>query len=250
MNKQEYSIYGLIGASLVHSFSQKYFKQKFAQNLNWSNYDYQILEVKELSKLREKISDLDWAGFNVTIPHKEAILPLLDEISVEAQAIGAVNTVKIISENRWVGYNTDAKGFLKALGGIAPSSRALILGTGGASKAVQYALDTIGVESTKVSREEGKADLTYEVLDEMIIRQHSLIVQCTPLGTYPDTNSLPNIPYEALTEHHYCFDLVYNPPLTAFMNRCSSQGAKVTNGYEMLIHQAEAAWAIWQSKQG
>ncbi len=234
----------MIGRTLGHSFSQRYFEEKFALNPLWEACEYALLELENLKDLRDIIRRLGWSGFNVTIPYKEQVLGFLDEISEDAQKIGAVNTVKITSEGRWMGYNTDMEGFLGALGNFRPG-QALLLGTGGASKAVRYGLESRGVTVHTVSRAFGNGDYTYEGLSPEQIVKHKLIVNCTPLGSYPDIESCPQIPYEAATEAHLFYDLVYNPPQTQFLKRAATRGARTLNGYQMLINQAEASWKIW-----
>lgn len=243
--------FGLIGHPLCHSFSQAFFTEKFSRegiDARYLNFDIeQAPEVIDILK-----DDDTLAGFNVTIPHKVSIIRLLDFVSDGAKAIGAVNVVKVTRKNNQIslaGYNTDVIGFRNSL---LPHlnkeiTNALILGTGGASKAVSYALESLGIDAKFVSRTKKENTLTYSELDADIIHQHKLIVNTTPLGTWPDTESCPPIPYDAITANHICFDLVYNPPQTTFMSCAAQMGAKTINGLEMLHLQAEAAWHIWNA---
>lgn len=239
--------YGLIGRKLGHSFSQKYFSQKFAEQHIAA--DYALCEIATSDELGTLLAG-DWSGLNVTIPYKTAIIPYLDQLDDTAAAIGAVNTIKFITDNgtrRLVGYNTDAIGFEQSLRPLLRPhhQRALVLGTGGASKAVTFVLDKLGIEWIYVSREAGPRRLDYAETDSETIASHTLIINTTPLGMFPDTESYPDIPYKALTDKHLLFDLVYNPPQTAFMARGEHYGATTKNGLEMLHLQAEAAYRIW-----
>ena len=243
--------FGLIGFPLGHSFSRKYFTEKFTRE-GISDTDYllfEIPEIEEVGAVVEKHPDL--CGFNITIPYKEQIFPFLNELDAAAKAIGAVNVVKII-DGKLKGYNTDFVGFRDSLQdflGSAKPQKALILGTGGASKAVAYALQSMGIAYLYVSRTAKNGSISYGQLHESPhwIKDHHLIVNTTPLGTYPNTEDHPDIPYEMLGEEHYLYDLVYNPAVTSFMKSGKQNGAKVSNGYDMLIRQAEAAWDIWNS---
>lgn len=241
-------LYGLIGYPLGHSFSQKYFTDKFVKE-DIQDAEYRNFPISSITGLPELLkSHPTLSGFNVTIPYKEQVIPYLDSIDPEAKAIGAVNCVKI-EDGKLTGYNTDVYGFrnslLDLIGGQRPA--ALILGTGGASKAVKYVLSDLGIPHIMVSRTPANGRLTYGGLNEEIIDKHKLIVNTTPLGTFPNTESFPDIPYGLLTEGHFLFDLVYNPSETEFMKQGIVQGAKASNGYDMLTGQAERAWAIWQS---
>lgn len=248
---------GLIGYPLGHSFSARYFNDKFAREGISGHYDlYPIRDIGELPLLLKQHPDL--SGLNVTIPYKEQILPFLDEVSDEAKIIGAVNVVRIVRSGggtpRLTGYNSDTTGFSDSL---APLLRpdiksALILGTGGASKAVAYSLRGFGIDVTFVSRNPLSQDanmIGYDDLTDRILRQNLLIVNTTPLGMYPDTDTAPDIPYNFITGNHICYDLIYNPELTLFMKRCAGHGATVKNGLEMLHRQAEKAWEIWSSDE-
>lgn len=241
--------FGLIGKKLSHSFSADFFNEKFSREGIKAKYElFPLPEISDLKILLQEKPDL--RGLNVTIPYKEDVLPYLDYISKEAKEIGAVNVIRIdkrANKNFLSGFNTDAIGFRESLksfiGGDINS--ALILGTGGASKAVKYSLDQLGINSLLVSREEGKGNLTYTGITPEIMKENLLIINTTPLGTFPDVESCPDIPYHLLTSVHFCYDLVYNPSVTEFMKRSLQFGAKVKNGLEMLCLQALAAWDIW-----
>lgn len=243
--------YGLIGFPLGHSFSAAYFTRKFQEEeiaAEYNNYPMQSVD-----DIRTFVSDTpQLQGFNVTIPHKESVLPHLDELSIAAQQIGAVNVVKVERNNngiRLLGYNTDFIGFRDSLRPLLTERvhKALVLGTGGASKAVTYALRSMDIEPQLVSRTRRKDILSYEDLDREIIKNHPLIVNCTPLGTFPNIEGAPPIPYEHLTAENILYDLVYNPSETRFMILGKQQGAVVKNGLEMLHLQAQAAWKIWNA---
>ena len=241
--------FGLIGFPLTHSFSRKYFTQKF-QEEHISDAVYELFELPELQKLPELIlQNPELKGLSVTIPHKQNVIPLLDELDETAAKIGAVNTIKI-SGGKLKGYNTDVIGFRESLKNFLPqnfTSKALILGTGGAAQAVKAALNELQIPFQSVSRNADSGDLTYEELTAEIIEKHQLIINTTPLGTYPEIEICPPIPYGFLTPDHFLFDLVYNPEETLFMKNGRGKGAKTKNGYEMLVLQAEAAWQIWNS---
>lgn len=240
--------YGLIGESLGHSFSKKYFRNKFEDEER--NDSYENIEVASPVLLENflKKSKTDFKGFNVTTPYKQAIMPFLDRIDSEAKKIGAVNTVKVSATNKLIGYNTDHYGFALTLSDYVPikEKTALILGTGGASKAIAYVLETMGFDYKFVSRK-GVGDIfRYEDLTDQVIAQHYLIINCTPLGTYPNVLACPSLPYQSITQDHVLIDLVYNPSETEFLKRGFVNGARVSNGYKMLEHQAKKAWTIWQ----
>jgi len=242
--------YGLIGKSLGHSFSKTYFEQKF-NLLDILDCEYQNFEMPTVNGLLALVQTKpDLAGLNVTIPYKESILPLLDELSADARTIGAVNCIEIqreLAQVKLVGHNSDWFGFLQSLKPLIDLSihnKALILGTGGASKAIAYALDQIAIPYQFVSRTAG--DINYQDLSEKTILENNLIINTTPLGTYPETLCFADIPYQAIQGHHIAFDLVYNPEKSMFLSKCEEQGATIKNGYEMLSLQAEKSWAIWR----
>lgn len=210
---------------------------------------YQNFDIEDISLIRKLVSDHpDLKGFNVTIPYKEAIIPFLDELDPVALEVGAVNTVKVLSDGRMIGYNTDVIGLSRALpwtNGILPLRGALILGTGGASKAVQYVLRHENIPYHLVSRDLKKGDFTYQDLTPAIIQSHLFIINATPVGMAPHVNEKPDIPYEGLTPQHTLFDLIYNPEATLFLQQGRKQNAHTINGLAMLHAQAEASWTIF-----
>lgn len=234
--------FGIIGYPLLHSFSARYFNEKFATehiDAEYSLYPMKGLTGERMNELMDHL-----AGFNVTLPHKQAVIPFLDRLDETAQAIGAVNVV----HNR-VGYNTDCLGFIDSIRPLLRDydRKALVLGTGGASKAVCYGLRKLGVQPTLVSRTPKEGMLGYEDLNEIVMEEHTVIVNCTPLGMLPDVDSCPAIPYEMITARHLLFDCVYNPEETLFLHKGKAQGATIRNGMEMLTGQAKAAWEIWNN---
>ena len=239
--------YGLIGKSLGHSFSKSYFENKFIkeqiQNASYSNFPLESIE-----EFKSLIKKTTFRGLNVTIPYKSSIIPFLDELSEETKSIGAVNTIQF-KNNRLIGYNTDYLGFHKAIKPFLQNTmeQALILGTGGASKAVVYALEKIGIKCLCVSRLPNEQQLNYNQLNDLVLKHHLLIVNTTPLGTAPNINECPDIPYQFITEQHLLVDLVYNPEETLFLKKGRENLANILNGKSMLIHQAEEAWKIWNS---
>lgn len=238
--------YGLIGYPLGHSFSAGYFAEKFADEgiADCQYVNFPLESIEQLSEMLGRETDLQ--GFNVTIPYKQAVFSFLDDLSDEARRIGAVNCVKITPRGL-IGFNTDAYGFSRSLLNLIGERRpqTLVLGTGGASKAVGYVLERLGITYRLVSRSPLPGGLTYGQLSPEIVRAHPLIVNTTPLGTYPQAEGCPALPYEALGPQHFLFDLVYNPPVTEFLRRGAAQGAATQNGYDMLRGQAEKAWEIW-----
>jgi len=238
--------YGLIGKNIDYSFSRTYFNQKFSSekiDAIYKNFDLE--DIAEFPKLLREGKNIN--GFNVTIPYKEAIIPYLDEIEDTAKEIGAVNTIKIKGNGKLIGYNTDFFGFSEALKSyLKPHhTKALILGTGGASKAVSYALQKLGIEFTYVSRSKSSHNFIYSDLTPEIMEEYDLIINCTPLGTFPNIEQFPPIPTQFLTSKHLIFDLIYNPSHTKLMKLALNQNAEVTNGLTMLEFQAEKAWEIW-----
>ena len=240
--------YGLIGHNIGFSFSKTFFNFKFEQENRKDTYqNFDIAVVSELSKILENNPDLK--GLNVTIPYKESVIQLLDKVDKEACRIGAVNTIKINEDGKLVGYNTDNYGFAKALMEFLPikGKKALVLGTGGASKAIIYVLETMSFEITQVSRTKTENTITYSDLNREIISQNYLIINCTPLGTFPNVHEFPDIPYQYITTDHLAFDLTYNPRETKFMKLSKDHGARISNGLKMLEYQAKKAWSIWIS---
>ena len=243
-------LFGLIGFPLGHSFSRRYFSEKFREE-GLADCRYELFPMASLTDLPALLkAHPNLEGFNVTIPHKVDILAWLDHIDPAAREIGAVNTVALRDGALW-GFNTDAWGLEQSLHGFLPSgfgSRALILGTGGASRAAQYVLNGMGIPFTLVSRNGIQEGLTYEELDARVLAEHRLIIQTTPLGMHPDVESCPPIPFPNLSENHYLYDLVYNPAETLFLLRGAQMGCRVKNGLEMLYLQADKAWDIWNSR--
>tara|TARA_R110001583_G_scaffold123082_1_gene274404 strand:- start:24417 stop:25163 length:747 start_codon:yes stop_codon:yes gene_type:complete len=242
--------FGLIGKDISYSFSKKYFTDKF-QKLGLNSYkykNYDLPEIEEFPFITYQRED-DFKGFNVTIPYKQSIIKYLDEVEGDALKIGAVNTIKVTEDNKLVGYNTDVHGFKMALEPLLEKQhkKALILGTGGASKAIAYALDILEIEYKFVSRNSLENNLIYSNLNQQIIETYPLIINCSPLGTHPNIEESPNIPYEFITDKHLLFDLIYNPSETKFLKEGKKRGANIKNGLEMLELQAEKSWNIWNS---
>lgn len=242
--------YGLIGMPLVHSFSQRYFTEKFAKESISAEYNlYPLEKIEDVVELMDRTENL--VGFNVTIPYKQQIIPYLDELDADAAEVGAVNVVKISikdGKRHLKGFNSDIYGFynsIKPLINPDIHKKALILGTGGASKAVKTMLAKLGIEYKIVSRTAKDGQLTYADLDKDIMADYKVIVNCSPLGTFPNVDTCPDIPYQHLTPDHLAFDLVYNPEETLFLKKAKKQGATVKNGLEMLHLQAEGAWRYW-----
>lgn len=235
--------FGIIGFPLMQSFSAKYFNEKFAREGIDAEYSLYPLDKDDWAKgepLKTLLNTLD--GMNVTIPYKQAVIPYLERLDETAAVIGAVNVIC-----RHVGYNTDCLGFMDSIRPLlhAEDKKALVFGTGGASKAVCYGLRKLGVEPTLVSRTPKAGMLGYADLTEEVMASHTVLVNCTPLGMMPDTDSCPDIPYEDISAQHLLFDCIYNPEETLFLRKGKAQGARTENGMEMLFGQAKAAWAIW-----
>ncbi len=242
-------IYGLIGYPLTHSFSQTYFNQKFqSEDINARYLNFEIPDIGDLMEVVAEYPAL--SGLNVTIPYKEQVIPYLDEMDDDAKKIGAVNVIKFIRGKdglRFRGYNSDVIGFTDSLRPLLTPEckKAIVLGTGGAAKAVYRGLLNLGIEPLLVSRKAREGVITYSRLTPKMMETHKIIVNTTPLGMYPHVDQCPDIPYDLVTESHLCYDLIYNPEVTMFMKKCSDHGAKVKNGLEMLLLQAFAAWKIW-----
>ena len=235
--------FGIIGYPLVHSFSAKYFNEKFATEKIDAEYSLYPVEADSLKlKIESLLDTLD--GMNVTMPYKQVIIPYLKRLDETAQAVGAVNVV-----HKRVGYNTDCIGFMDSIRPLLRESdrKALVLGTGGASKAVCYGLRKLGVSPTLVSRKPEEGMLGYDQLTEELMNEYTVIVNCTPLGMAPEENTYPDIPYEWISARHLLFDCVYNPEETLFLQKGKAQGATVQNGMGMLFGQAKAAWKIWDN---
>ena len=238
-------IYGLIGYPLSHSFSREYLTEKFEAGR--IDAEYRIFELEDIAGIRDLLQIPGIKGFNVTIPHKEAVMPFLDSIEPEAHAVGAVNMIVVGEDGRTTGMNTDVHGFRKSLEGWLPDevTGALVLGSGGAAKAVCHALTSLGIAWRVVSRTPDDSQYGYPDLNEEVMRDHRLIVNTTPLGMSPNTGESPRIPYDHLNDEHWVFDLIYNPAKTLFLERAEQRGAHVKNGYEMLCLQADRNWEIW-----
>ena len=238
--------FGLIGYPLSHSFSKGYFAEKFAkENIVDCHYDVFPLEkVEDFVELCNTHKNL--VGLNVTIPYKEKIIPFLDELDETAANIGAVNTIKF-SNGKKIGYNTDCFGFEMSLKPLLKPhhTHALILGTGGASKAVEYVLKKLGIDFHYVSRTKSAKAIAYEEVNDLIIQNSTLIINSTPIGMYPNVNDAPDIPYQFITDKHLLYDLIYNPEETQFLKEGKERGAQTKNGLEMLHLQAERSWQIW-----
>jgi shikimate dehydrogenase len=241
-------LYGLIGYPLSHSFSQRYFTEKFEKEgiRDCSYQNFPIVTIGEIENIIDQHPEL--AGLNVTIPYKEKVIPFLDEFSDEVSEIGACNCIKI-DHNRLIGFNTDISGFEKSfIKKMQPFHKeAIVLGTGGASKAIQFVLTKLNIPFIVVSRKPASNELSYEDIDDSVIKTHQVIINTTPLGMQPNIHQCPSIPYLSITNQHYLFDLTYNPGKTVFLQKGEEMGAAIVNGYEMLVNQAEGSWQIWNS---
>lgn len=245
-------IYGLIGYPLRHSFSMSFFNEKFKNESIQAEYrNFEIPTIEQLPGVLSAQRTL--RGLNVTIPYKEKVISYLDELSDEARAIGAVNVVRVRRRNGKLhlkGFNSDIIGFTRSIEGLLEPhhKKALILGTGGASKAIRYGLGRLGIEYKFVSRSERPGMLTYKQVTPEVVREYEVIVNCTPCGMYPHCDDAPQLPYEAMSDKNLLYDLVYNPDQTQFMRQGAKAGAVTKNGLEMLLLQAYASWDFWQSE--
>ncbi len=245
--------YGLIGYPLGHSFSIGYHNQRFAdEGINAKYVNFEIPTIEELNEVLSQNPELK--GLNVTIPYKEKVMEYLDYISPEARAIGAVNVIRVVHDGKKIllrGYNSDVIGFTQSIEPMLERyhKKALVLGTGGASKAVAYGLKSLGIESVFVSRYERPGTIQYESITPDVVHEYQVIVNCTPLGMFPKIDTCPTLPYEALDEHNILYDLIYNPDETLFMKKGAEHGAAIKNGLEMLLLQAFASWEFWQGKE-
>jgi shikimate dehydrogenase len=244
----EHKTYGLVGKSLKHSFSQSYFEKKF-ESIGF-NGSYENFELSDISDLSELLESQELSGLNVTVPFKEAVIPFLDELSEVAETVGAVNTIEL-KDGRLIGHNTDVFGFKQMIKPFFKSrhERAIILGTGGASKAVAFVLEELGCHVIFISRDpKAENEFAYSDINEQMLSSCKVIVNCTPVGTSPSIEECPDIPFEFMTEEHLAIDLIYNPEKTEFLKRAESQGSWILNGKTMLEQQAEKAWEIWSLK--
>ena len=243
--------FGLLGKEIDYSFSRAYFSEKFKKE-NLEQHSYVNFDIKKIDHFLDVIkNNTNLAGLNVTIPYKETVIPYLDKINKKASKIGAVNTIKFNKKKQLIGYNTDWFGFKKALKPYLKKhhKKALILGTGGASKAVAFTLKKLDIKVEYVYRTlSKKAKYSYESLTETIVKKHTIIINTTPVGTFPDIENAPSIPYSGITKKHLVFDLIYNPIETQFLNLSKQQGAQTLNGLPMLAYQAEKSWEIWNKK--
>tara|TARA_B110000046_G_scaffold182926_1_gene217956 strand:+ start:28589 stop:29347 length:759 start_codon:yes stop_codon:yes gene_type:complete len=250
MKEKENRIFGLLGKNISYSFSRGYFTDKFKQlNLKKNKYvNFDIQQIEDFPSIISKEKNL--RGINVTIPYKEEIIRYLDNLDITAKKIGAVNTIKFTKRGNLKGYNSDVVGFEKSITPLFNKhhKKALILGTGGASKAVAFALKKNKIKYKFVSRNPlGKKEISYDSITQEVLQKYLVIINCTPIGTSPDIDKCPNIPYKYLTEKHLLFDLIYNPEVTAFLFKGKEKGATIKNGYEMLELQAEESWRIWNN---
>ena len=245
-------LYGLIGFPLGHSFSARFFTEKFSkEGLDAQYRNFEIENAQEVLRIVKKHENL--RGLNVTIPHKQAVIPLLDAMSDDAMEIGAVNVIRIIKESGKTfleGHNTDVIGFTESIRPLLlPHHRkALVLGTGGASKAVTFGLHKLGIDTLYVSRSASAGRITYADITPEVMQEYTVIANCSPVGMHPHTDEAPAIPYNLLNEKHLLYDLVYNPLETQFLRRGKAQGSTTKNGLDMLHLQALAAWDIWNRK--
>jgi shikimate dehydrogenase len=245
--------YGLIGYPLGHSFSIGYHNQRFAdEGINAKYLNFEIPSIDDLPAVLSQNPELK--GLNVTIPYKEKVIPFLDYVSPEARAIGAVNVIRVEHQGKKItlkGYNSDVIGFTQSIEPLLENyhKKALVLGTGGASKAISYGLKSLGLETVYVSRYERPGTIQYGSITPEVVQEYNVIVNCTPLGMFPKTEECPSLPYEAMNERNILYDLIYNPDETLFMRKGAEQGATVKNGLEMLLLQAFASWEFWNGKE-
>lgn len=245
--------YGLIGFPLGHSFSVSFFNEKFAnEGINARYINFEIPNIEDLPEILASTPELK--GLNVTIPYKQKVISYIDELSPEARAIGAVNVIRITRKGKNVtlkGFNSDVIGFTRSIEPMLENfhKKALILGTGGASRAIEYGLKSLGLETLFVSRAKKSGCITYEEVTPELIKEYNVIVNCTPLGMYPKADTCPDLPYEAMDTHTILYDLIYNPDETLFMKNGAKYGATTKNGLEMLLLQAFASWDFWNGEE-
>lgn len=239
--------FGLLGRNISYSFSKGHFTTKFEKE-KYQGYTYENFDIQEITVFPEIIKNTEHLkGLNVTIPYKEEVIPFLDKLSKKAKKIGAVNTIKITKKGKLKGYNTDYFGFLKSLKPLLKPhhKKALILGTGGASKGVAFALEELGIEYKFVSRKASENAVDYSQITAETFQEYQIIINSTPIGTSPNIEACPDIPYDFFTDQHIAYDLIYNPAETQFLKNAAARGAQIKNGLDMLIFQAEKAWEIW-----
>lgn len=246
---QHKQLFGLVGKDISYSFSKGYFAEKF-EKLQLKNHKYVNFDIQSIEEFSKVVHEFkfDLKGLNVTIPYKQDVFLYLDKVHKVAKKVGAVNTIRITKKGKLKGYNTDVFGFQNSIQPLLKEhhKKALILGTGGASKAVAYVLKELGISYLKVSRHpKKKKEIAYDELNEILLKDYTIIVNCTPLGTFPKVEQKPKIPYQFLNENHLLYDLIYNPEKTAFLQEGEEKGAQIKNGFEMLELQAEESWRIW-----
>ena len=250
MEKRKSSVYGLLGKDISYSFSRGYFSEKF-KKLGLKNHEYINLDLPKIEDFPTAIKEINGLkGINVTIPYKQDVFKFLDKVDKTAKKIGAVNTIKFTKRGNLKGYNTDVFGFENSLKPLLKKhhKKALILGTGGASKAIGYVLKKNRIKYKFVSRSpKGKKQISYDDVSEKTLKKQQIIINCTPIGTSPDIEKSPNIPYQFITENHILYDLIYNPSETVFLSKGKEKGAIIKNGLEMLELQAEKSWEIWNT---
>lgn len=247
--EEEHKLFGLLGKNIAYSFSRGYFSEKFTKlNLNHRYVNFDISQIEEFNTVIADNKNLK--GLNVTIPYKQEVIPYLNKVDKTARKIGAVNTIKFTKRGNLKGYNSDAVGFEKSLLPLLEKQhkKALILGTGGASKAVAYVLEKNGIKFKFVSRNPfQKNQIAYDRLNQELLEKYTIIINSTPLGTSPEIDKCPDIPYQFINKNHLLYDLIYNPEITTFLAKGKNNGAKIKNGFEMLMLQAEESWRIWNS---
>ena len=238
--------YGLIGSNIAYSFSRGYFKKKF-ETENLQDCSYENFDLDQIEALEKVFAQKNLSGLNVTTPYKREVVPFLNRLSPTAAEMNAVNTIKFHQDGSISGHNTDVHGFEKSLLEIINTlpKKALILGTGGASSAVAYVFKKLKIEFSYVSRSPRKNAIQYDSIDKTVMSEHHLIVNASPVGTFPDIKAMPNLPYYFLTKEHFLYDLIYNPPETRFLSKGKQRGCKILNGLKMLEYQAEKSWEIW-----
>lgn len=237
--------FGLLGKNIAYSFSQRYFTEKFNTE-KLIHCSYENFDIPSISALKNILKQSHLSGLNVTIPYKQEVIPFLDRLSLTAKEIGAVNTIKIEKDGSLTGHNTDCIGFEKTVRPYHKEHRkALVLGTGGASKAIVYSLNSLNIKHQYVSRSKSNHSITYKELNKYFLSEYTMIINCTPLGTYPKVDQMPDLDYNGITAKHLLYDLIYNPGETKFLSEGKKRGATIVNGYQMLVEQAEAAWSIW-----